>query len=288
MVIKMNNKQKGTIYIITSAFFFAMMSMFVRLSGDLPSIQKSFFRNIVAMIVAAVILIKNNEGFSYKKKDIPLLTLRALFGTIGVLGNFYAVDHLLLADASILQKMNPFFVIIFSYFILTEKITIKQILMICIAFIGALFVVKPTFQNVQLLASLIAVIGAACAGLAYTLVRLLSERGVEKSKIVFFFSAFSCAILLPYLIFNYQPMSLLQFIYLLLAGLMAAGGQFAITTAYSYAPGKEISIFDYSQIIFSAIAGLFVFSQVPDLMSVIGYMIIFVVAFMNYRYNLKQ
>jgi drug/metabolite transporter (DMT)-like permease len=69
---------------------------------------------------------------------------------------------------------------------------------------------------------------------------------------------------------------------------MAAGGQFAITTAYSYAPGKEISIFDYSQIIFSAIAGLFVFSQVPDLMSVIGYMIIFVVAFMNYRYNLKQ
>lgn len=284
----MNNKQKGMIYIILSAFFFAMMSLFVRLSGDLPSIEKSFFRNLVAMIVAAFILIKNKDGFSYKKKDLPLLILRALFGTIGILGNFYAVDHLLLADASILQKMNPFFVIVFSYFILNEKVTKTQIGMIIIAFIGALFVVKPSFQNAQLFASVIAIIGAACAGLAYTLVRSLSERGVEKSKIVFFFSAFSCLVLLPYLLFHYVPMSLVQFICLLMAGLMAAGGQFAITSAYSYAPGKEISIFDYSNIIFSAIIGFFVFGQVPDLLSFIGYMIIFIVAVINYRYNLKS
>lgn len=284
----MNDKQKGTIYIILSAFFFAMMSLFVRLAGDLPSIEKSFFRNLIAMIVAAFMLIKNKEGFSYQKKDIPLLILRASFGTIGVLANFYAVDHLLLADASILQKMNPFFVIVFSYFILNEKITKSQIGMIIIAFIGALFVVKPSFQNAQLLASIIAVIGAAGAGLAYTLVRLLSERGVEKSKIVFFFSAFSCLVLLPYLIFDYVPMSFTQFIYLLMAGLMAAGGQFAITSAYSYAPGKEISIFDYSNIIFSAIAGFFVFGQIPDLLSFVGYIIIFVLAIINYRYNLKN
>lgn len=68
---------------------------------------------------------------------------------------------------------------------------------------------------------------------------------------------------------------------------MAAGGQFAITNAYSYAPGKDISIFDYSQIIFSAIAGLFVFGQIPDTYSIIGYVIIFVIAIINYRMNLK-
>lgn len=284
----MNNKQKGAIYIILSAFFFAMMSLFVKLSGDLPSIEKSFFRNLIAMIVAAIILIKNKEGFSYKKKDLPLLSLRAIFGTIGILANFYAVDHLLLADASILQKMSPFFVIIFSYFILKEKISKPQIFMIIIAFIGALFVVKPSFQNAQLFASMIAVVGAASAGMAYTLVRLLSERGVEKSKIVFFFSAFSCLVVLPYLLFHYEPMTSIQFFYLMMAGLMAAGGQFAITSAYSYAPGKDISIFDYSQIIFSAIAGLFVFGQVPDFYSLLGYLVIFVIALVNYGYNLPK
>lgn len=283
----MSNKQKGTLFIILSAFFFAMMSLFVKLSGNLPSVEKSFFRNLIAMIIAAGILIKNKQGFSYQKKDLPLLILRASFGTIGILANFYAVDYLLLADASILQKMNPFFVIIFSYFILKEKITIKQILLIIGAFVGAMFVVKPSFQNAELLASIIAIIGAASAGLAYTLVRLLTERGVEKSKIVFFFSAFSCFVLLPFLICDYVPMNMNQFIYLILAGLMAAGGQFAITNAYSYASGKDISIFDYSQIIFSAIAGLFVFGQIPDTYSIIGYAIIFVIAIINYRMNLK-
>ena len=284
----MNQKQKGMFCIVLSAFFFAMMSLFVKLSGDLPSIEKSFFRNLIAMIVASMILIKNKQGFSFQKKDLPLLTLRATFGTIGILANFYAVDHLLLADASILQKMNPFFVIIFSYFVLNEKISKQQIAMILIAFLGALFVVKPSFQNVQLFASMIAIVGAAAAGMAYTLVRLLTERGVEKPKIVFFFSAFSCLVVLPYLFFHYVPMSWTQFFYLLMAGLMAAGGQFAITSAYSYAPGKEISIFDYSQIIFSAIAGLIVFGQIPDTLSIVGYVIIFVIAMINYRYNLKN
>ena len=73
-----------------------------------------------------------------------------------------------------------------------------------------------------------------------------------------------------------------------MAGLMAAGGQFAITSAYSYAPGKEISIFDYSQIIFSAVLGFFIFTQVPDTLSFVGYIIIFLVAIMNYRYNLNK
>lgn len=51
-------------------------------------------------------------------------------------------------------------------------------------------------------------------------------------------------------------MTLLQLISLLLAGVAAACAQFSVTAAYSYAPAKEISVFDYSQVVFSAILGL--------------------------------
>lgn len=44
--------------IILSAFFFACMNVSVRLAGDLPSVEKSFFRNLVAAVFAAVILCK--------------------------------------------------------------------------------------------------------------------------------------------------------------------------------------------------------------------------------------
>ena len=46
----MSQKNKGIYCILLSSFFFALMNLFVRLSGDLPSIQKSFFRNFVAML----------------------------------------------------------------------------------------------------------------------------------------------------------------------------------------------------------------------------------------------
>ena len=60
--MKQENYIRGMIMIILSAFFFACMNVSVRLAGDLSSVQKSFFRNLVAAFFAAIILIKNHTG----------------------------------------------------------------------------------------------------------------------------------------------------------------------------------------------------------------------------------
>ena len=105
----MNKKNKGILFIICSAFCFALMGMFVKLAGDLPSIEKSFFRNLVALLFALIILKKDHVHFSGKKENIKYLVIRSVAGTVGILCNFYAVDHLVLSDASMLNKMSPFF-----------------------------------------------------------------------------------------------------------------------------------------------------------------------------------
>ena len=46
-------KRQGILFIIGAGFFFALMTFFVRLSGDLPTMEKAFFRNAVAAVVAA-------------------------------------------------------------------------------------------------------------------------------------------------------------------------------------------------------------------------------------------
>ena len=109
----LSKKSKAIGFILLSAFGFAMMSTFVRLAGDLPSIQKSFFRNVVAMVVAAVVLRREGVGVRWEKGNLPLLLLRSVCGTLGIFCNFYAIDHLVLADANILNKMSPFFAILF-------------------------------------------------------------------------------------------------------------------------------------------------------------------------------
>lgn len=285
----MSNKQKAVFYIICSAFFFALMNMFVKMSGDLPSIQKSFFRNFVAFFFALFVLLRSKEGFSFQKKNLPVFFGRAIFGTLGILCNFYAVDHLLLSDASILNKLSPFFAIVCSFFILKEKISPIQASAVAVAFCGALLVVKPGFAVAEaLIPSLIGVAGGFCAGAAYTLVRVLGQRGERGPFIVLFFSAFSCVVTLPFLIFDFHHMSAAQTVTLLLAGLSAAGGQFTITAAYTHAPAREVSVFDYTQIVFAAGLGFLFFSQIPDLFSVIGYCMISGVAVWMFLYNKRH
>lgn len=270
----MTEKKKGIAFIILSAFCFALMNAFVRLAGDIPTIQKSFFRNFIAFIFAGIVLMGSGNGIHYKKEDLPLLILRSLMGTVGILGNFYAVDHLNIADASMLNKLSPFFAIIFSFIFLREKPRLIQAAGVVIAFIGSLFIIKPTMNLSEFAPALAGLAGGMGAGVAYTAVRALGKRGVKGPLIVFFFSGFSCLVTLPYLIFNFHPMSLVQLLILLMAGLAASGGQFAITAAYSHAPAKEISVFDYTNIVFSAILGFFLFDQLPDIYSFIGYIII--------------
>lgn len=283
-----NKKSIGILYIVLSAFCFACMSLFVRLSGALPSIQKSFFRNLIAFIFAVSIIWKNRVPVRIPKDSILPLILRSAAGTIGIFCNFYAVDHLPVADASMLNKLSPFFVVIFSYLILKEKVKWYQSLCILIAFIGSLFVIKPTGDIFQNSASFIGVMGGLTAGMAYAFVRLCSQKGVKGPVIVAFFSGFSCLIVLPLVIMNFTPMSGVQLMFLLLAGLAAAGGQFTITAAYTYAPAREISVYDYSQIIFSTILGLAVLGELPDVYSFIGYGIIICASVMMFVMNKKQ
>ena len=281
----MNKKYKAIIYIILSALSFSFMNMFVRMAGDIPAFEKSFFRNAVALVFATVILIKNKQSFKWKKGNFKYLFLRSLTGLIGLVCNFYALGKIPLANASILNKMSPFFVIIFSIIILKEKLTLLQGTAVFVAFIGTLFVIKPSFENIDLMPSLIALLGGMGAGFAYTMVRILGNRGENGSLIVFFFSAFSCIVTFPSFFIGFQPLEWWQVLLLIGAGLGATGGQFGITAAYCYAPAREISIYDYSQIIFVTLLGFIFLGEVPDIYSFIGYFLICAMAFLMFLYN---
>lgn len=284
--ISMNDKKQGIIYIIMSGFFFALMTFFVRMSGDLPTMQKAFFRNAVAAVAAVTLLAKSDEGFKIKKDSWKGLFLRSFFGTTGLICNFYAVDHLAIADANILNKLSPFFAIIMSYFVLKEKANKTEWLCVVTAFIGAVFVVKPS-MNVQFFNAMIGVIGGFGAGVAYTFVRKLGKQGERGPVIVMCFSVFSCIVTAPFLLVGAKPMSVYQIVMLLLAGVAATGGQLSITKAYTKAPAKEISVFDYSQVIFAAMLGFVFLQQIPDYLSVIGYVIIIGSAIFKWNYNLR-
>ena len=147
---------------------------------------------------------------------------------------------------------------------------------------------KPGFHNAALLPALIGVCGGLGAGIAYTMVRRLGTMGIKGPVIVFYFSLFSCLFLIPWIAINFAPMTAAQTAALLMTGLFAAGGQFGITAAYTYAPAKKISIFDYSQIIFAAVLGFALFGEIPDRYSFIGYGLVIAASLMMFLYNCRR
>ena len=280
-----SGKAKGIFFILLAAASFSIMNTLVKLAGSLPSYEKSFFRNIVALAIAITSLMRKGEPLHVPKGAGKYLFARAALGTAGILCNFYAVDHMLLADASLLNKTSPFFAIVFSVFLMKEKIRPAHIAILAAVTFGCVLVLHPSFENPNLFAGLIALTGGATAGAAYSIVRKLSSLKVGSVIIVLCFSAFSCLVTLPLLIIGFQPMTLRQFLILMGTGCFGAIGQLSITTAYSCAPAREISVFSYTQIIFSALWGLLFFGQFPDAMSWIGYAIIIGMAVLMNAYN---
>lgn len=271
-----NNILKGILCIIIAGFGFALMSLFVKLSGDLPSMQKGFFRNIIAVFISSIPLIKHWKVINIPRNNTGWLVLisRSVFGTIGLVLNFYAISHISLADSSIIQKLSPFIIIILSYIFFKEEMTRFQVFAIIIAFIGITLIIKPSGNNIISMGALAALLGALCAGIAYTCVRYLGTHNISGEFIIFFFSSLSSLMLLPYLILDYRTMTYYQLSMLLLAGISATIGQYGVTFAYKFAAAKNISVFDYSQVLFSGIFGYMFFGEFPDFQSLIGYIIV--------------
>ena len=281
------NRTKGILFILSAAFFFSLMTVFVRLSGDVPTMQKAFFRNIVAAFLAAFILMRSGEKFYIPRTSLMDMFLRCSIGTMGILCNFWAVDHMRIADANILNKLSPFFAILMSIFILKERPNRVEWLSVLLAFIGAAFVAKPG-AGIASFPALVAILGGFTAGTAYTYVRKLGLSGVKGPVIVFSFSVFSTLILLPNILLNYHPMSVRQFIFLVLAGSSAAIAQLSVTAAYQNAPARDISVFDYSQVVYAAMFGFLLWGEIPDALSFLGYAIIIGTAFGKWYWMTKR
>ena len=280
--MKDNKRIKGILYIMAAAFFFSLMSVLVRLSGDLPTMQKAFFRNAIAAVYGFIILSRTPEKFQVRKGNGKELFLRAFFGTVGLVCNFWAIDHLVISDANVLNKMSPFFAIIMSTFILKEKASIPEWITVLVAFSGAALVVKPT-AGLASLPALVGLLGGFGSGVAYTYVRKLGQKGERTPVTVLAFSLFSTAVCVPFILVDFKPMTPMQVLILLGAGTAAMGGQLCITAAYTCAPAKEISVFDYTQVVYASLWGLLLFHEAPDALSVIGYVIIISMAVVKWQ-----
>lgn len=282
----MSNKTKAVFCMLISALGFTFMSVTVKYVTGIPLFEKVFFRNLISLGVAFFMLKKSSAPMFGRRENQLALLARSIFGLAGVVLNFYAIANLTLADSSMLGKLSPIFVTIMACIFLKEKIDSKQILSIIVTFLGALLVIKPEF-SLEMLPSLAGILSAAASGVAYTLLRYLKDKE-SPDTIIFYFSLISVVFTAPFALAEYVQPTFIQLGLLLATGVFASVGQFGITYAYKYAKATEVSIYNYSAIVFGIILGFIFFGEIPDTLSLLGGAIIIAVAFYIFKHNQKK
>lgn len=198
-------------------------------------------------------------------------------GGIGILGNFclfYSLTHLLLADAMALQFSRPLFMIVLAVLFLHEATGWKRGIATVAGFAGILMMTRPFGDGFEP-AVLVGAGGAFFGALVVVAIKQLSR--TETTKVIMFYYAFWGAI------FSFIPAVLVwqtptwhELWLLVLVGFLGIAGQSLITHGVTLAETTVVLPFDYLRIVYAALFGWLLFSEVPGPWSVAGALVIVV------------
>ncbi|ALS17257.1 MULTISPECIES: DMT family transporter [Clostridium] len=285
--MKLSKRLKAICFMILSSIFFTTMNLLSKLASDVSLYQKAFISNSIAFLIIAIVMLKNNISFFGRKENRKHLNIRGLCGTLSLACLYYTLDHMILSDATMLSKLGPSFAVLFGCIFLKDKINKKQVLFLILTLAGSILIIKPSF-SFSIIPSLIGLCGAACAGTAFTMIRLIGDKE-NKFTIIFYNIFFACIASLPFIFINISNFKNKEsVVFMILAGFCIAFGQISLTLAYKNAPASSIAMYDYVGLIVSALYGLVLFKEIPDILSILGYIIISGSALVNFFITQKE
>lgn len=277
-------KQKGILLMLLSALLFSAMQIIIHITGEkVPLMEQVFFRNIVSLALCFVIIRRHGLSMFGPWKYQSLLFTRSVFGLLGLVSLFYAAARASQADVTILSKLSPFLITLFAYLFLKEKIARIQIPALIIAFGGAFLVANPAFHS-NLFPLFLAFLCAIFSSVSYTLLAYFKDK-VDAVTVIMHFSTFCVLVSFPFFIMSFTPPSLRDFLLLFLMGTFGGFGQIALTYAYRLAPASEVSIYNYSGILFSMILGYVFLDETVPGTSLIGGALVVLASLLTYRYS---
>ena len=276
---------------VFSAFFFCLMTIFVKLAGnELQTMQIVFFRGVFTILTTYYLIKKYKASIWGNYRGV--LFLRGITGSIALFFVYESLQRISIPEATVIQYLYPIFTAIFGLFLLNEKLSRNIIVAIFFGLAGIYTIFKFPFilsyESILIEDLSIALIGACLTGAAYVLVRKASKLGESPYTIMFYFPLFSVLISLPFMFSTWTMPSILCWIYIFFVGVFTQLGQLFLTFGYKILPAGKAASTSYVQVPFSIIAGMILFNDSLTLHFVMGSVIIFFSIFLIINDNNKN
>jgi drug/metabolite transporter (DMT)-like permease len=214
--------KKYYLYQIIAVIFLATLGIFVKLVGDSVSIMiMNFYRMFfAALFLLIVVPFLDKTIFKIERKDILPYAFIGLLFAIGCSLNNFAFLYSTISNVELIVALTPFFVMVFAFFILKERVTKTKILTTLIALLGLLIINPFNASSELLLGNIIALIVAVINALIFTLMR--KENKNHTIADVFWFFLFATIFLLPFPITQGFMLNKIS-IYLVFLGVISTG-----------------------------------------------------------------
>jgi drug/metabolite transporter (DMT)-like permease len=263
---------QGAVFVLLGTGFFVLTDIVVKFAGHrFHPAQMSLFRYGVGFILLAPLFISTGRE-RLKTKRLKLHFVRAIIASIGQAGMFYAVIHLQLADATAMTFTRPLFLTILAIFILKETVGIHRWSATVVGFIGVIVMMRPFGGEIDS-AWGIALFTAFLFAVGLLIIRVLG-RNDPPGTILFWYHIFGAIIFAgpaAYVWVNPTPDEWVQL--LLIATFTAIGMNFFVR-GFSVGESSLMGTMEYTRLVFAALAGYFIFTEVPDIWTWIGAAII--------------
>ena len=269
---RLDGNVRGAVLMSLGALLLVVMSTLVKALGQrLDSFHILFVRALFGFLVVAPLLMRNGlQAIRSERAGLHLVR-----GGIGALGNFcffYALTHMVLADAMAIQFSRPLFTIVLAFLFLGEVVGWRRTTITVIGFSGILLITRPFtegFESVALIAALGALLGT---GVVITIKKLART---EQTMVIMFYYAMWTTIFsaIPAALVWQQP-SWHDLGLLGLVGILGIVGQTAVTHGISLGDTTFVVPFDYLRVVFAVFFGILLFAEIPTLWSISGTAII--------------
>src|SRR3954451_12860599 len=134
--------RSGTVDMVLAAFCFSVMSLLVKVVGArVPSQEVVFVRAAVSLAVAYGLVRRARPGNWGQRKG--LLVVRGLMGFAALSCFFYALIHLPLADATVIQYTNPVWTAWLGWWLLDEGLSRGEAPLSASGLVGVVLIARP-------------------------------------------------------------------------------------------------------------------------------------------------
>ena len=247
-----------------------------KLLGQLgySSVQVVFFHSFIAFLLILPFGIRKYGRNLFKTQKLHLHIIRSALGTISLVIYFFALKFVHLNDARAAALFNPVITFIFGVIFIKEHINNKKIIALIVSLIGGAIIINPSSPTFHV-ALLLVVIAIFMWSFIDLIIKKMSKTESTIKQLTFLTGLLSLFSLIPAIYFWKTPSGIYEISLLLLIGILFLVNVMFVFSAIKHADLTTIMPFDFSGMIFTVIISYFIFSEVVQINTAIGSIIIF-------------